>query len=79
VALFQTGPQISRLQFHQYVVSLDIARHFPAIETLNWAPLVRDEQRAAFVASVRADTSLMSAAILRSISARPDGGPSTCR
>ncbi|MFC0170097.1 CHASE domain-containing protein [Pseudoduganella danionis] len=58
VALFQTGPQISRLQFHQYVVSLDIARHFPAIETLNWAPLVRDEQRAAFVASVRADTSL---------------------
>ncbi|WP_348698652.1 CHASE domain-containing protein [Duganella fentianensis] len=58
VALFQTAPQISRLQFHQYVDSLAIARHFPAIETLNWAPLVSDSQRASFVAAVRSDASL---------------------
>ncbi len=58
VALFQTGPHITRLQFHQYVSSLELARHFPAIETLNWAPQISAGQRAAFVAAVRADTSL---------------------
>jgi len=58
VSLFQTGPQISRLQFHQYVANLDIPRYFPAIETLNWAPQISAAQRAAFVAAVRADTSL---------------------
>ncbi|MYM39295.1 CHASE domain-containing protein [Duganella qianjiadongensis] len=58
VSLFQTGPQISRMQFHQYVANLEIPRYFPAIEALNWAPQISDAQRAGFVAAVRADTSL---------------------
>ncbi|HJV02873.1 MAG TPA: CHASE domain-containing protein [Burkholderiaceae bacterium] len=58
VALFQTTDNLSRLQFHQYVASLDLPQHFPAIEALTWAPLVMDAQRDAFVAAVRADRSL---------------------
>ncbi|GGY47571.1 hypothetical protein GCM10007387_32040 [Pseudoduganella albidiflava] len=58
VALFQTSDSLSRLQFRQYVASLDVSRHFPAIETINFAPDVRAEERAAFVAAVRADRSV---------------------
>jgi PAS domain S-box-containing protein len=58
VALFQTTDKLSRLQFRQYVSSLNITQHFPAIEAINYAPDVTDAERAAFVAGVRADTSL---------------------
>ncbi|XLZ71080.1 CHASE domain-containing protein [Massilia sp. SR12] len=58
VALFQTSDQVSRLQFRQYVAALDVGKHFPAIEAINFAPNVPLEQRDAFVAAVRADTSL---------------------
>ncbi|WP_432378558.1 CHASE domain-containing protein [Duganella sp. P38] len=54
-ALFQTTDHVTRQQFHQYVASLDIAQHFPAIEALNWAPSVSDSGRDAFVAGVRAE------------------------
>ena len=58
VALFQTSDDLTRLQFHEYVASLEIPRHFPAIEAVTWAPLVTDAQRDAFVARVRADRSM---------------------
>jgi len=58
VALFQTTDKLSRLQFRQYVASLNVTQHFPALEAINYAPYVTDAERAAFVASVRADTSL---------------------
>jgi len=58
VALFQTSDHIDRLQFRQYVTGLELPRHFPAIETINYAPSVPQAQREAFVAAVRADTSL---------------------
>jgi PAS domain S-box-containing protein len=58
VALFQTSDHVSRLQFRQYVAALDIGKHFPAIEAINFAPNVPHGQRDAFVAAVRADTSL---------------------
>ncbi|WP_227470439.1 CHASE domain-containing protein [Massilia sp. YMA4] len=58
VALFQTSDNLSRLQFQQYVNSLGLAQHFPAIEAITYAPYVTDAQRDAFVAAVRADTSL---------------------
>jgi len=54
-ALFQTADQLSRSQFRQYVDSLDMPRYFPAIEALTWAPVVRDAERDAFVAGVRAE------------------------
>jgi two-component system sensor histidine kinase/response regulator len=58
VALFQTTDHVSRLQFRQYVTTLNIDKHYPAIEAINFAPDVPQEQRDAFVAAVRADTSL---------------------
>ncbi|WP_229487472.1 CHASE domain-containing protein [Pseudoduganella lutea] len=55
VALFQASDGLSRQEFSLYVASLDVPRHFPAIELINYAPDVRHEDRAAFVAAVRAD------------------------
>ncbi|MYM34695.1 response regulator [Duganella sp. FT94W] len=54
-ALFQTSSHISRQQFGQYVASLDIPRHFPAIEVLSWVPSISDAERDTFVAGVRGD------------------------
>jgi len=59
VALFQTSDHVSRLQFRQYVTTLNIDKHYPAIEAINFAPDVPQDQREAFVASVRSDTSLV--------------------
>ena len=58
VALFQTSDNLTRLQFRQYVASLNIGQHFPAIEAITYAPYVQSADREAFVAAVRADTSL---------------------
>jgi PAS domain S-box-containing protein len=58
-ALFQSGDQpVGRERFHRYVRELEIAKHFPAIENVNYAAFVRDEEREAFIAAVRADRSL---------------------
>jgi PAS domain S-box-containing protein len=58
-ALFDAnGGQVSRLQFHRYVASLDVRENYPAIESINYGAHVLDAQRDAFVAAVRADRSL---------------------
>jgi signal transduction histidine kinase/CheY-like chemotaxis protein/HPt (histidine-containing phosphotransfer) domain-containing protein len=55
-ALFQAnGGTVSRLQFQRYVETLGVARHYPAIESINYAHYVDDGARDAFVAAVRAD------------------------
>ncbi|GGY17833.1 CHASE domain-containing protein [Pseudoduganella dura] len=58
VALFQASDDLSRAGFRSYVASLDVPRHFPAIELINYAPDVRAEERKAFVAVVRGDRSV---------------------
>jgi len=58
VALFQSSDDLTRLQFNQYVGSLGLPQHFSAIEAITYAPQVTDAQRDAFVAAVRADTSV---------------------
>ncbi|WP_426335977.1 CHASE domain-containing protein [Pseudoduganella sp. R-31] len=58
VALFQTTDHVTRLQFRQYVTTLNIGKHYPALEAINYAPNVPHAEREAFVAAVRADTSL---------------------
>ena len=55
VALFQTSEEPTRAQFHSYVKALDLQQHFPAIQSVNYAPDVSHAQRAAFVARVRAE------------------------
>ncbi|MFA6071404.1 MAG: CHASE domain-containing protein, partial [Janthinobacterium sp.] len=57
-ALFHTSEQLTRRQFHDYVAGLDIARQFPAIESVNYAVAVPSAQRAAYIEAVRRDTSL---------------------
>ena len=58
VALFQTSDALNRAQFHDYVTSLALNEHFPAIDALTYAAALTDAQRDAFVASVRQDRSL---------------------
>ncbi|MES2741252.1 MAG: CHASE domain-containing protein [Pseudomonadota bacterium] len=58
VALFGTVDGLSREQFHAYVNNLDLPLHFPAIEAVTYAQAIGEAERAAFVAAVRADTSL---------------------
>jgi two-component system sensor histidine kinase/response regulator len=52
------GGQVSRLQFHRYVASLDVRRNYPAIRSVNYGVHVTDAQREAFVAAVRGDRSM---------------------
>ena len=58
-AVFRTqDATLSRRQFHDYIDSLDLAANYPAIENANFAMYLRDNERDAFIASVRADRSL---------------------
>ena len=47
-AIFQTSYPLTRRQFHGYVRGLGLPIHFPAIETVNFAEFVLDEQRDEF-------------------------------
>ena len=59
VALFSSSKTpVTRLQFHNYVKLLDLKAHYPAIEAVSYSQDVKDAEREAFVASVRADRSL---------------------
>ena len=58
-SLFRTTENLSRKQFHDYVSGLDIARQFPAVESLNYAVAVSAAQRDAFIDAVRDDDSLV--------------------
>ncbi len=55
-SLLQTNDLITRAQFHRYVEGLSLARHFPAIETINYARYITDAQRDQFEALLRAET-----------------------
>lgn len=54
-ALFLTNENLSRQQFQQFVVGLDLSNHFPGVETINFARHVLDADRAAFEAQVRSE------------------------
>ena len=50
--------QVTRRQFHDYVRALEVPANFPAIDAVSYAVHLRDAQRAAFEAAVRADRSV---------------------
>jgi signal transduction histidine kinase len=52
-SLFDASPDITREQFRRYVAGLDLPKHYPAIETLNFMQWVADKDRDAFEAHVR--------------------------
>ena len=47
-SVLESGDTISHRQFHDYVQGLHLARNYPAVDTLNFATWVRDDQRPAF-------------------------------
>lgn len=47
-SLFDSTPNITREQFRSYVAGLDLGKHYPAIETLNFMQWIADKDRAAF-------------------------------
>ena len=47
-SVLQSGDTISHRQFHDYVQGLHLARNYPAVDTLNFATWVRDDQRPLF-------------------------------
>ena len=63
-AMFQTTYPLTRRQFHAYVSGLDLKTNFPAIETINFATYVREEDRDHFEHRMRAET-------------MPDGSPAS--
>src|SRR5215831_7647674 len=57
-ALFATRDHVTRLDFRQFVESLDLQSRFPGFDQINYSAYVRPEDKERFVASVRRDTSL---------------------
>ncbi|PWF42061.1 CHASE domain-containing protein [Massilia glaciei] len=53
-SLFSTSDPLTGPQFHAYVTGLSMERHFPAIETINFAQYVREADRPAFEKGQRA-------------------------
>jgi len=52
---FQASGHVSRAAFHSYVEGLDLTKHFTALDNINYAEVVRDEDRAAFEHAYEAD------------------------
>ena len=68
-ALFLLDENLSRQQFQQYVVGLDLSNHFPGVETINFARHVLDADRDAFERQVRSELDGRQ----RSFHIRPEG------
>ena len=52
-SFFQASEQVSSDSFHRYVEGLGLSEHFPALDNINYARYVRDDERAAFELAVR--------------------------
>jgi signal transduction histidine kinase len=57
-SMFQTNEGLTRAQFHEYVAGLELKRHFPGIETINFARHVTDAERDAFEMRMQKDRTL---------------------
>jgi len=54
-ALFQTSAHVTQQDFRQFVATLDLGTRYPALRILNYAAYVRESERPALVAQIRAD------------------------
>ena len=52
-SFIHSSDNLTHRQLHEYVRSLDLAKHYPAFDNLNLALYVRDQERQAFVARLR--------------------------
>ena len=57
-ALANHEPKLSRLEFHTYVTALDLGQRLPGVQAVEFLRRVREPEREAFAAQVRADRSL---------------------
>jgi signal transduction histidine kinase/CheY-like chemotaxis protein len=57
-SLYGANYPVTRVQFHNYVTTLEVARRYPGFRSFNYAEYVPHEAKAALVARVRKDTSL---------------------
>nr|WP_297351577.1 EAL domain-containing protein [uncultured Caldimonas sp.] len=57
-AVFHASVELTRLEFHHHFRSLRADERYPALQALQFAPLVLHADKSAFEAVVRADTSL---------------------
>lgn len=57
-ALLSSQDSVSRLQFHRYVEALGLKHRYPGFDVVNYAVLVRAEDKRRFEEAVRRDTSL---------------------
>jgi diguanylate cyclase (GGDEF)-like protein len=62
-ALFGAHEEVSRGEFRDFVVGLDLSGRYPGFQTLNYAPRVQTEDLAAFVEKQRRDPLLRKAHI----------------
>lgn len=51
----QSIPQLSHRQFHDYVAGLNMAKDYPTLDFINFAAYVRDDERDAFVHTLRSE------------------------
>jgi signal transduction histidine kinase len=52
-SMIQSMDIITHRKLHQYVTGLDLAKHFPAVDSINFATHVTDERRDIFLAELR--------------------------
>ena len=57
-ALFATQDEVSRLDFHRFVNSLNLRERYPGFDLVNFAAYVRPQERRQFEEAVRGDKSL---------------------
>jgi PAS domain S-box-containing protein len=72
-ALFSTGDDISREQFHAYVEHLQLQRSFPGVTNLNFARRVPAASRQSFEAGVRAEGAAANLPALANFHITPPG------
>jgi signal transduction histidine kinase len=54
-SLIESADRLTHHQFHEYVRGLDLPKHFPAIDSINYAIYLTNDQRDAVLAPLRAE------------------------
>jgi len=57
-SMYLVSDKVGRLAFHQHYMNMHITSEYPALVAIQYAQLIRRQDKAHFEASVRADTSL---------------------
>jgi diguanylate cyclase (GGDEF)-like protein len=53
IGLFKSSEHVSRQEFHDYVTNLEVDKHWPGIQGIGYAVMLRPEDKDAFVSALR--------------------------